>query len=85
MLNTVQNQIQYIKMKNVLFHPNWIRNGILKVAYRYLVFIDGIFDDNDIQERLISKQNMYLEIMIGKDALRPSQQNLIRMQKHNNA
>ena len=64
--------------KNVLFLRNWIRSGIRKVWD--LIFTDGILDENCIYQRLIGKQNVYSEIMIVMEALRPYQQNLIEMQ-----
>ena len=66
------------RKKNVLFLRNWIRSGIRKVGD--LVFINGTLDENDIHQKLISKQNVYSEIMIVKEALRPYQQHLIQMQ-----
>ena len=86
-VNTIMNQplwgnkyitIMIRRKNNVLFLRNWIRSSIRKV--RDLVFIDGTLDENDIHQKLISKQNMYSEIMIVKEALRPYQQHLIHMQ-----
>ena len=86
-VNTIMNQplwgnkyitIMIRRKKNVLFLRNWIRSGIRKVGD--LVFINGTLDENDIHQKLISKQNMYSEIMIVKEALRPYQQHLIQMQ-----
>ena len=86
-INTIMNQPlwgnKYItKMtkgkKNVLFLRNWIRSGIRKVGD--LIFTDGILDENCIYQRLIGKQNVYSEITIVMEALRPYQQNLIEMQ-----
>ena len=86
-VNTIMNQplwgnkyitIMIRRKKNVLFLRNWIRSGIRKVGD--LVFIDGTLDENDIHQKLISKQNMNSEIMIVKEALRPYQQHLIQMQ-----
>ena len=45
-----------------------------------LVFLNGPLDENDIHQKLSSKQNMYSEIMIVKEALRPYQKHSIQMQ-----
>ena len=85
--NTIMNQPlwgnKYITkitkvQKNILFLRNWIRSGIRKVGD--LIFTDGILDENCIYQRLIGKQNVYSEIMLVMEALRPYQQNLIEMQ-----
>ena len=64
--------------KNVLFFRNWIRSGIRKVSD--VIFMNGILDENHINQKLLYKQNMYAEIMTMKDALRPYQQHLIQIQ-----
>ena len=64
--------------KNVLFVRNWIRSGIRKVSD--VIFMNGILDENHINQKLVYKQNMYAEIMTMKDALRPYQQHLIQIQ-----
>ena len=65
--------------KNVLFFRNWIRSGIRKV--NDVLFVNGILDENHINQKLVYKQNMYAEIMMMKDALRPYQQQLIQIQQ----
>ena len=65
--------------KNVLFFRNWIRNGIRKVSD--VLFMNGILDENHINQKLVYKQNMYAEIMTMKDVLRPYQQHLIQIQQ----
>ena len=42
--------------------------------------MNGILDENHINQKLVYKQNMYAEIMTMKDALRPYQQHLIQIQ-----
>ena len=64
--------------KNVLFFRNWIRSGIRKVSD--VLFMNGILDENHINQKLVYKQNMYAEIMTMEDALRPYQQHLIQIQ-----
>ena len=44
------------------------------------LFINGILDENHINQELVYKQNMYAEIMTVKDVLRPYQQHLIQME-----
>ena len=64
--------------RSVLFLRNWIRSGIRKVGD--LVFTNGILNENHINQTLVCKQNMYVEIMMMKDALRPYQQHFIELQ-----
>ena len=62
----------------MVFFRNWIRSGIRKVSY--VLSMNGILDENHINQKLVCKQNMYAEIMTMKDALRLYQQHLIQIQ-----
>ena len=61
--------VHVIGKKNVLFFRNWIRSGIRKVSH--VLFMNGVRNENHINQKLVYKQNMYAEIMTMKDALRP--------------
>ena len=63
----------------IIIEINTIRSGIRKV--NDVLFVNGILDENDINQKLVYKQNMYVEIMTMKDALRPYQQQLIQIEQ----
>lgn len=60
--------------KNVLFLRNWIRSGIRKVGD--LRFRNGTIDEYHVYQNLEWKQNMYTEVKLVKEALRPYKQSL---------
>ena len=62
--------------KNVLFLRNWIRGGIRKVGD--LKFKHGILDETFIFQKITCKTNLYTEIMLVKNALRPYTQSIIQ-------
>ena len=59
------------RKKNVLFLRNWIRSGIRNVGD--IMFINGIPDAHYIYQKLVCKENMYSEILMIMEALRPYQ------------
>ena len=67
------------RKKNVLFLRNWIRSGIRNVGD--IMFVNGIPDADYIYQKLVYKENMYSEIMMVMEALRPYQQVLKQFQE----
>ena len=67
------------RKKNVLFLRNWIRSGIRNVGD--IMFVNGIPDADYIYQKLVCKENMYSEIMMVMEALRPYQQVLKQFQE----
>ena len=65
--------------KNVLFLRNWIRSGIRHVGD--IMFVNGIPDADYIYQKLVCKENMYSEIMMVMEALRPYPQVLKQFQE----
>ena len=59
------------RKKNVLFLRNWIRSGIRNVGD--IMFVNGIPDADYIYQKLVCKENMYSEIMMVMEVLRPYQ------------
>ena len=55
--------------KKVLFLRNWIRSGVNKLED--LRFINGVLDETHIHQKINNKQNIYVEIILLKQALRP--------------
>ena len=67
------------RKKNVLFLRNWIRSGIRNVGD--IMFVNGIPDAHYIYQKLVCKENMYSEILMIMEALRPYQQVLKEFQE----
>ena len=67
------------RKKNVLFLRNWIRSGIRNVGN--IMFVNGIPDADCIYQKLVCKENMYSEILMVMEALRPHQQVLKQFQE----
>ena len=59
------------RKKNVLFLRNWIRSGVRNVGD--IMFVNGIPDAHYIYQKLVCKENMYSEILMIMEALRPYQ------------
>ena len=67
--------IHRINGKNkVLFLRNWIRSGVNKVSD--LQFIDGELDMNFMYDRIMYRSNIFLEILIVREALLPYKEHL---------
>ena len=67
------------RKKIVLFLRNWIRSGIRNVGD--IMFVNGIPDADYIYQKLACKENMYSEILMVMEALRPYQQVLKQFQE----
>ena len=67
------------RKKSVLFLRNWIRSGIRNVGD--IIFVNGIPDAHYIYQKLVCKENMYSEILMIMEALRPYQQVLKEFQE----
>ena len=67
------------RKKNVLFLRNWIRSGIRNVGDK--MFVNGIPDADYIYQKLVCNENMYSEVMMVMEALRPYQQVLKQFQE----
>ena len=67
--------VHRINGKNkVLFLRNWIRSGVNKVSD--LQFIDGELDMNFMYDRIMYRSNIFLEILIVREALLPYKEHL---------
>ena len=67
------------RRKNVLFLRNWIRSGVKVVGD--LPFRNGVLDENEMNNMLDNKTNMYFEVRLVKTALYQYRMNIVNGNK----